>query len=924
MKKLLCIAVSLVALLCAVLPVSAKGYDSGSYQIDMDEYDLGFKVSMPNDYTVFPSYEDKSLEELGFFFDSADSPDFNIPGYSLNTGYEDNLCGITGISDMTGEQFDAFSDEIVSATRERYGLTTGEMLFVTKEVNDNLFLKVTFSATGGGRTAFFTNYYIVINGNLLRFSAIAFTMDGDEAYEAEAETLAYDMVNSVIVTGTIGGGSAPEAEASASKFNPLAIEFPFWIFFIIFAAILLIGAKFSKPREWQEEPFSLDKSKCIQGFCAIAIILHHMSQTISFSGGDPKSLGIMLNAGVLFVGIFFFFSGYGLTKSLLTKKDYLKGFLKKRLPAVIIPFFTCVLFFVLTGVMMGRKFSLVELLEIFTGVFLINSHMWYIVEIVILYIAFFLIFRYIKDELKAFITMTLFAVGLVVLGVFAGHGGFWFQGEWWFNTTLLFIVGLYFAKFEEEILEFARKRYIVLLLVCAALFTGFWFLNSYALDNISYYVGPMQSFECLGAQLPMVVLFVALVLLLMMKIKFTNPVLKFLGSISLEIYLIHNFFIENLRSSQFLYVKSNSLYILLVFLCAIAVAVIVSGIDKYLVALFAGKKTPSFQSEGKIHSIDAMRFIAALLVVVIHIPFSSVEATGITIAFGKIAVPFFLVVCGYFLWRNDEKDFMARLKKQAKKILLLTVAANVIYTAIALVQALTSGATLSQFAAATFTRTNLENFFIWNMSPFGDHLWYLGSLLYAILMLMLLCKLKLAKKAMFIAPVLLGGYIALSWTMDPVNYFMYRNALLCTLPYVLLGCMISRFREKLMSVKAGWYIAAGILLCITNVVEYNLYKGNVGVPYFSAELLVYAVVLILLKFPSLFEGTLMEKLGRDCSLFVYIMHIAVATLLFTVASGLPFMNTFAPVIVFIVTILLALVWNVIKGLFKKKNAEEKK
>lgn len=38
------------------------------------------------------------------------------------------------------------------------------------------------------------------------------------------------------------------------------LQFPSWPIWIVLAAVLLAGVKFSKRKEWQEEPWSLDVS----------------------------------------------------------------------------------------------------------------------------------------------------------------------------------------------------------------------------------------------------------------------------------------------------------------------------------------------------------------------------------------------------------------------------------------------------------------------------------------------------------------------------------------------------------------------------------------------------------------------------------------------------------------------------------------
>ena len=61
----------------------------------------------------------------------------------------------------------------------------------------------------------------------------------------------------------------------------------YFIFYIILAAVLLIGVKPEGKGTWFEDTLSLRVSKGLLGFCAVGIMLHHMSQTIFFAGEDP-------------------------------------------------------------------------------------------------------------------------------------------------------------------------------------------------------------------------------------------------------------------------------------------------------------------------------------------------------------------------------------------------------------------------------------------------------------------------------------------------------------------------------------------------------------------------------------------------------------------------------------------------------------
>lgn len=69
----------------------------------------------------------------------------------------------------------------------------------------------------------------------------------------------------------------------------------------------------------------------------------------------------------------------------------------------------------------------------------------------------------------------------------------------------------------------------------------------------------------------MLVLFVTLVQLTSMKINLEHPVLEWLGSISMGIYLIHGFVLGILRSSV-IYIEENWIYALLSVVITVMIA----------------------------------------------------------------------------------------------------------------------------------------------------------------------------------------------------------------------------------------------------------------------------------------------------------------------------------------------------------------
>ncbi len=359
--------------------------------------------------------------------------------------------------------------------------------------------------------------------------------------------------------------------------------------YVVLAVILLLGVKV-RIRDWDDGFLSLGNTKILQGFCAVLIIIHHISQVLS----DSKVLSPFNEYGVLFVGIFFFCSGYGLIKSFKTKDNYMQGFLGKRLPSVLIPFYITTFIYMAIFLLLSPKPSLKQIILNVTGIQLINPQAWYIVAIVLLYIAFYFIFKYIKNEKIAFVSMAVFIACYIIFGIILRHGPWWLQGEWWYNTCFLFYIGMLIARFEKGLIVIVKKYYAIILPVAIVAFVVMYRVSNYTIGKFSYYAqtetasGYPETLICFFTQLPAVILFVAAVFILCMKITFSNVILRFLSKISLELYLIHYLFLLLYKSDN-IYISNDLLYVTLVVISSVAAAFLVNIIDKPIIRILTSK-----------------------------------------------------------------------------------------------------------------------------------------------------------------------------------------------------------------------------------------------------------------------------------------------------------------------------------------------
>lgn len=387
------------------------------------------------------------------------------------------------------------------------------------------------------------------------------------------------------------------------------------LFLIALFLILVSGVKFAGFRQSaiHEDYIDLSVAKGVQGMMALLIMTHHLTQTASnFAQKDLGPITVFNDCGVLFTGVFLFFSGYGLYLSYKTKPGYLKTFFRKRFSKIVIPFYVCSLAFLiidlLTNDTQGFLKADVSLkIKYLTGIVLFNNHMWYIVVIAILYLAFYLLFRFIKKDWLSFPLMAIFIAGLTAFSLFQGHdtttpsAGTWFKGEWWYNELWLFFIGMLYAKFRKPIEAFCKKTYYVIAPVGIAGFILLFIWSRKVAGEFGYwtehgnYMGYMDKFKTYLAALPASIVFVLTLVIIMMKFKFSNKALDFLGRISLELYLSHRIFL------LFCNVNNTFMYYFATFMGSITLAAILHAVDTKLINLIiSGKKNKSVDRDVQI------------------------------------------------------------------------------------------------------------------------------------------------------------------------------------------------------------------------------------------------------------------------------------------------------------------------------------
>lgn len=318
------------------------------------------------------------------------------------------------------------------------------------------------------------------------------------------------------------------------------------------------------------------------------------------------------------------------------------------------------------------------------------------------------------------------------------------------------------------------------------------------------------------------------------------------------------------------------------------------------------------------HSIDKLKFICSFLIVCIHASFPdsiSFYFTPIT----RIAVPIFFIISGYY-W-NPKIG-----KNQVKKIGLLFVYSNFLYFLFGIVRA-SMHHELIQFFKSIISTKRIVDFIVFNESPFAPHLWYLGAILYVIIIYNCIRNRKIIRGIQLLTPILLvvgislGNYSKLFFNREFSNT-VARNWIFVGIPYFTIGIIIHNheafLKDHICKEKAVGSIAVFMILGIVEktVLCNSQYTRDM---YFTTAPLAILVFLFTIFYLNQTD-TVTSKIGQKYSTLVYIVHYAIFLILSSFLNRTSLNGVysyFRPIVVYSVALLTAYCFSWCKRMLNK-------
>lgn len=312
-----------------------------------------------------------------------------------------------------------------------------------------------------------------------------------------------------------------------------------------------------------------------RGIACVMVVICHASSI----NGAQGILMIPFNMGLLPDGIFFFCSGYGLMYSYINKKNYLKGFLVKRVMPIYIPLVLSNILYIIAGIFMeDEKLDAVIIAKRILGIDLVCASEWFVRVLILFYILFYISGTICKSPKIFVITLTICiivyrfvtiqhenALAIVISHVFP------------------FIIGIWCAYFDFSKLEYYVKKHYRKILIIFALIT----ILSFGYISVIRWHLPITWTESkimndIAGTIYQNV-FVIMVIMISMRLRIKSRVAAFIGAISYDIYLMHQLVIN--ISQRFFAQYSLIIALVSSLLLSILVAIVFNKVELKVTSL---------------------------------------------------------------------------------------------------------------------------------------------------------------------------------------------------------------------------------------------------------------------------------------------------------------------------------------------------
>lgn len=318
----------------------------------------------------------------------------------------------------------------------------------------------------------------------------------------------------------------------------------------------------------------------------------------------------------------------------------------------------------------------------------------------------------------------------------------------------------------------------------------------------------------------------------------------------------------------------------------------------------------------KYESLNTLKGLACIGVVLMHCSFPGLFGKIVSYCF-RFDVPIFFMISGFFLFSIDKKIISKKIKKQIRKIAKMMIFCFVFYGLIDFFVNcyIDYNIPIEKWITNVFNISNLPRKILFG-TFFNGTLWYLYALIWSYILLSLFFNYSNNSKLIIFISFLFIFHIVTRIFVKYHNYDWYfanywRSCLLFGIPFILLGFIIAKYMNILIKIKNNTLIIAAILGFMFQFMEYFLYKQALDF-YFGTILYSISLFILAIKYPLTKYNLLINHIGENLSMYIYIIHIAIIislSHLYSIFDISPFLK---PILAVFASILVAQLYYFIK------------
>lgn len=323
------------------------------------------------------------------------------------------------------------------------------------------------------------------------------------------------------------------------------------------------------------------------------------------------------------------------------------------------------------------------------------------------------------------------------------------------------------------------------------------------------------------------------------------------------------------------------------------------------------------------NSLDTLRGIACIFVILIHYPFPGIWGALIK-SVCRTAIPFFFMLSGYYTNKTDKERTCIEITRRIKNTINICAGATVFSLLMEYIIYFRRQS-IYEFIEEYFDAGKIWRLIIWNDTGSITHLWFLFALLYCYLFLYVILLLNTSPscyRIIGITAFLLWVVLIILAEIFPicgksVDHIYFRNALFTGFPFFWFGFRLrTKPFERKINFKFFFFVGIGIVI-IERLLIGNL-ENSFGITVLSLIVFIKAV-----NNPAGGEVNVLTVLGKEYSLLIYILHWYVICVEYKIINELQFLNGYlyamiSPFFVILYSVVAAIVVKKVYLLVKRR------